>query len=195
MRWGDAVAESRAGVYVVALTDDPAALLELPGDAPVSIEAVDHLLTVRPELMLDGVRPKTSSLAARIARFWFPDEVALYIGRAGTTARPRALRTRIRDYYTTPLGARKPHAGGWLLKTLENLPELSVHYAQAADPEEAESEMTREYCRNVSGSTLKAIRDPDRPFPFANLEWPIGVRKNHGITGARGELARAPDCS
>ena len=28
------------------------------------------------------------------------------------------LRTRVRQYYTTPLGAAKPHKGGWWLKTL-----------------------------------------------------------------------------
>ncbi len=188
VRWAQPVPESRSGVYVVSLTDDPSALPASAAEPPLSMEAIEHLLAVRPQLTLDGARPTPHALAERIGSFWFPDEVALYIGRAGVAARPRALRTRIREYYTTPLGARKPHAGGWFLKTLENLPELFVHYAAVADPERAESEMTREYCGSVSKAALAAVRDPDRPFPFANLEWPKGVRKNHGIVGARGEL-------
>lgn len=191
VRWGEPVPERRSGVYVVSLADDPRLSQSPLTEAPISLPAVEHLLAVRPELMVDAARPTPLSLASRIASFWFPDETVLYIGRAGTTARPRALGARIREYYTTPLGARRPHSGGWFLKTLENLGELFVHYAQAQDPEGAESEMTREYCRGVSESTLGVIRDPDRPLPFANLEWPKGVRKNHGITGARGELNRS----
>lgn len=190
VRWGHAVLERRPGVYAVALSDDPRTLPNLPTEAPISYPAVEHLLAVRPELMVDAARPTTRSLASRIASFWFPDEVVLYIGRAGTTARPRALGARIREYYTTPLGAGKPHSGGWFLKTLGNLGELSVHYVRAEDPESAERDMIQEYCRNVSGAALDSVRDPSRPFPFANLEWPKGVRKIHGITGARGELTR-----
>lgn len=37
-------------------------------------------------------------------------------------------------------------------------------------------------------ATKAQLVDPDHPFPFANLEWPPGVRKRHGITGARGDM-------
>lgn len=47
----------------------------------------------------------------------------------------------MRQYYNTPLGARKPHAGGWPLKTLENLDELCVHYAACVSVDVAERTM------------------------------------------------------
>jgi hypothetical protein len=185
--WGTKVTESRSGVYTVALTGNPDDAVPAPiRTAPISPFAVEALLTARPELKLDGARPTAALLSARLAEFWFPDEPVLYIGRAGTSTRPRALGKRIGEYYTTPLGAKGPHAGGWFLKSILSLNELFVHYATAADPEDAESRMTRAFCRGVSRDALAVVRNPDRPFPFANLEWPRGVRKNHGITGARG---------
>jgi hypothetical protein len=66
--------------------------------------------------------------------------------------------------------------------------ELYVHAAAADDPTRAEDAMLACFCNNVSARTLASLRDPAHAFPFANLEWPQGVRKAHGITGARGLL-------
>jgi hypothetical protein len=41
------------------------------------------------------------------------------------------------------------------------------------------------FCVQVSDYTKARLRDPAHPFPFANLEWPAGTRKDHGLTGAR----------
>jgi hypothetical protein len=41
------------------------------------------------------------------------------------------------------------------------------------------------FCRGVSEQSRIALHDSDHPFPFANLEWPPGVRKRHGIDRAR----------
>jgi hypothetical protein len=182
VRWGERVSEQRRGIYAVAMTDDAGAIKALAAP-PISTEAVEELLTVRPELTVDGARPTVDELVARLASFWLPDETVVYLGLAGTS-----LRTRIRDYYKTPLGARRPHAGGWFLKTLANIDELFVHYAQADAPNAAEDAMLRAFYGGVSPTTLDKLRDPSHPFPFANLEWPPGVRKAHGIKGARGNL-------
>jgi hypothetical protein len=47
------------------------------------------------------------------------------------------------------------------------------------------------FCRSVSEVTREALLDPAHPFPYANLEWPRGTPKAHGITGARGEMPPA----
>jgi hypothetical protein len=64
------------------------------------------------------------------------------------------------DYYKTPLGARRPHAGGWPLKTLSILSELCVHYAPCADPNAAELTMLDAFIGGVSASSRAALRDP-----------------------------------
>jgi len=65
-----------------------------------------------------GRRPSADAFAARIASFWLPDEPIVYIGLA------TSLRSRVSGFYRTPIGARRPHAGGWLLKTLSILDRL-----------------------------------------------------------------------
>ena len=184
--WGKRVPEMGPGVYIVALTGDSKARVPTLETCPISAEAVEHLLETRPELRLDGVRPDADELAARVSGFWLPDEVILYIGLAGTS-----VSKRVGQYYRTPLGARKPHAGGWFLKLLACLDQLTVHFAACDDPATAESMMLRAFCGDVSEETREALVDPGHPFPFANLEWPPGTRKRHGILGAKGEMGSA----
>jgi hypothetical protein len=71
------------GIYVVALTGDVDSCAETLPTPPISESAADELLAVRPELMLDDARPSRQQLVERLAAFWFPDEVVLYIGLAG----------------------------------------------------------------------------------------------------------------
>jgi hypothetical protein len=129
---------------------------------------------------MDGQRPTEFDLSRRLASFWLPDETVLYIGLAGTS-----LRSRINQYYRTPLGARRPHAGGWFLKTLSILPELFVHFARTTTPKESEGRLLGAFVQGISASTRSSLFDSQHPFPFANLEWPAGIRKLHGITGAK----------
>ncbi len=85
-----------------------------------------------------GNGPPLHELVDRLRRFWLADEVVLYIGLAS-----RSVRTRVGQYYKTPLGARKPHAGGWWLKTLSVLDELWVHFAATPDFSTAEESALR----------------------------------------------------
>jgi hypothetical protein len=61
------------------------------------------------------------------------------------------------------------------------------YYARADVPSAAEDAMLGCFCATVSNAALARLPDPAHPFPFANLEWPRGVRKAHGIRGARGD--------
>jgi hypothetical protein len=183
--WGRPVPLHEPGVYIVALTSDPASREGVLSRCPLDRSATKELLKARPELRLDRARPTPEVLEERVARFWLPDETVLYVGLAGTS-----VADRVAAYYRTPLGARRPHAGGWFLKLLANLGDLHVHFAVHPSPDEAEDAMLGAFREGVSSTTKSTLLDPDHPFPFANLEWPRGVRKRHGITGAREPRAR-----
>lgn len=180
VRWATPLPEPRQGVYVVSLTERTNSVADARPECPLSLDALEGLLAVRPELRVDGVRPSRADLAERLSRMWLGDEVIAYIGLAGTS-----LHDRVGAYYSTPLGARRPHAGGWPLKTLGVLRELWVHFAVCADPGDAEHRMLGAFQEGVSPSSLAMLHDPNLPLPFANLEWAKGQRKAHGISGAR----------
>lgn len=186
VRWGQRLPEAGPGVYAVALTGRTDAVAGAMSRCPVSEDAVAELLAVRPELRVDGGRPTQAELSARLAALWLADESIVYIGLAGTS-----LRHRVGQYYKTPLGACRPHAGGWPLKTLSVLPQLWVHFAPCPDPTAAETAMLSAFRAGVSASARAAVHDSDLPIPFANLEAAKGQRQRHGITGAREPAIRS----
>lgn len=155
---------------------------------PISIDAVRSWLSVRRrEFTLDGkLLPTAEDVARRLSEFWLPDEAILYIGQTGTP-----LSRRVADFYGTPLGARRPHAGGHWIQTLSNRGSLYVHCAASDNPTKHEADLFELFCQNVSAATRAQLRDPSHPFPFANLESPRGHvssyagRKNHGLGGQR----------
>lgn len=188
VRWGERIPrpkpdEPKTGVYIVALNDDADTCDGTLAKCPLDHAALDELLAVRPELRLDGKRPTVPALGQRLAGFWLPDEGVLYVGLAG-----QPLTTRVRQYYRTPLGADKPHAGGWPLKTLRVVPELWVHVARTDNYEDAEKEMLAGFARRVSNPSRKTLYLPDPLMPFANLRDADYRRKQHGITGATGPM-------
>ena len=195
--WGEPVGpppartKSSTGIYVVALTDAVDRVDRTLADAPILPMALTTLLRRRPELTLDGRRPTARQLAARLGEFWFPDETILYIGLADARDQKLGggyLAYRVHEYVKTRIGAKSPHAGGWPLKTLDCLGSVYVHYTYCGNVMAAEGKCLRQFADQVSPSTLDRLRDPVRVMPFANLEFPRGNRKNHGIKHARGPL-------
>lgn len=182
VRWGAPVPEAAQGVYVVALADDGSSSTAAVA-APLCRAALERLLAVRRELQLDRAAADVDELVERLASFWLADEVVVYIGLAG-----QPLRTRVGQYYRTPLGARKPHAGGWWLKTLSVLDELWVHYAPTPEFQAAEKQMLRAFADAVSPASRDDLHDRERVMPFANLRGFDDRIKQHGITGATGDL-------
>lgn len=184
--WGTRIPppeESRigTGVYVVALTDELNSTERAGSVCRLSKDALVELLDARRELTLDGERPDAETLGERLASFWCPDEVVLYIGSAGPRQRVRVseLSDRVAEYYRTPLGARSPHAGGWPLKTLTNLSDVYVHYAYCADVLTRERLMLKAFADGLSAETRAALHDATRVMPFANLRDADGARKAH----------------
>jgi hypothetical protein len=183
--WGARVPETRTGVYLVSLTSTGRVAGALT-DCPSGEAALDELLISCPALTLDGERPTRAQVARRIGSYWLPDECVLYIGLAG-----QPLRTRVRQYYKTRIGAAKPHKGGWWLKTLSVLTELHVHYAPTDGFKDAEEQMLRAFAAGVSHKTRAALPTGEPVMPFANLRDGDWQRKRHGIRGATSEAARS----
>ncbi len=75
----------------------------------------------------------------------------------------------MRQYYKTPPGAARPHAGGWWLKTLSALGDLHVHFAATADFKNAEENMLRRFAANVSDDSRNHLPADGPIMPFANL--------------------------
>jgi hypothetical protein len=186
MPWGQLVPERGPGVYAVALTNHVDRVAASGSRCPLSARAITELLRARPELRLDGSRPSLEQLSQRLSALWLPDETVLYIGLAG-----KSVQSRVSTYYRTPLGARRPHAGGWPLKALSVLPDLSVFFAPCDDPDAAELQMLDAFIGQVSPASRATLHDPDLPVPFANLQRDKGQRKLHGITGAREPASKA----
>jgi len=162
------------------MEEDPASLGGILREAPIKLAAVGKWLERVPQFELDGqLNPSPDKIIDRLKSFWLPDENILYIGKA------TSLRQRVRQYYNTPLGDRRPHAGGHWIKTLSTLSQTFVHYGEVDSPGKSESEMLQAFVDGVSEHSIRGLLDPRYPFPFANLEYPPGTRKPHGIRNAK----------
>jgi hypothetical protein len=120
-------------------------------------------------------------VAARLHGFWLPGQTVLYLGM--TT---QSIGGRVGAYYRTPLGDRKPHAGGHWLKALRGLDRARIWWAETTAAEEYEDALLSAFAETVDASPEAAPRLLDRSviLPFANLQTATGQRKAHGITGA-----------
>ncbi|MEA2537618.1 MAG: transcription elongation factor GreA [Chloroflexota bacterium] len=170
--WTTPVRSNRAGVYLV----------ELPGagaSAPLDFNAVGRWLERVPGLLLDGARPTGRELAARLQGYWLADQSVLYIGTSGAS-----IGSRIGAFHRTPLGDRKPYAGGYWLKTLAEVDRLRVWWAETDAPEEYEDALLEAFAAGVPADVAARLHDAAVVLPFANLKTAEGIRKQHGITGA-----------
>jgi transcription elongation factor GreA len=170
--WGQPARSRAPGIFIVEMATSMA-------HAPIDITAVRTWVDRVPGLRLDGERPTPTDLADRLGAFWLPAQQVLYVGRTSKTMGPR-----IAAAYATPLGDRRPHAGGHWLKTLHRVDQLRVWWAETAAPEEYEDALLAAFAETVDPEVLARLYDPSVALPWANLESPTGGRKAHGITGA-----------
>ena len=108
----------------------------------------------RADTPLDGARPTSSALAARLASFWLPSQIVLYIGATTCDDRRRAGGHRSGP----TLGDRRPHAGGHWLQDPPVLPSTRVWWAAT----EA-SRSTRTRCCRPSPDGLPRTNWPASP--------------------------------
>lgn len=178
VRWGNAVPLDAPGVYVVSTSAD-ADEHSGPPDCPLDLTAIDALLRARPEATVDGTAATPALIADRLRAMWPSGEPVVYIGLAGIDTQHR-----VNQFYRTPIGARAPHAGGWPVKML-NTDALWVHYGSTDDSATAEAAMIQHFVTNVPDGVAHALVDPAAPLPFANLAFPGGRRKTHGLQGVK----------
>jgi transcription elongation factor GreA len=179
VRWGNPVRVGGPGVYIVEMA------------TPLKSAPVDHTIVGRwiehvPGLSLEGARPTPRELAVRLGEFWLPDETVLYIGMTNLS-----IGGRVGAFIKTPLGDRRPHAGGHWLKTLTVLPELRVWWAPTSAPEEYEDALLSAFAQGISAAAKAGLRDASVVLPFGNLQTATNERKQHGIRGSL--LADEPD--
>jgi hypothetical protein len=178
-RWGSRPVLEKPGLYLVTTSSDAEAT-EGSDVCHVSPRRIEELLARRPEMTVAG-QTTDSSLLDGALRAMFPvGETILYVGLAGSS-----VAHRVGQYYSTRIGARAPHAGGWPLKMLADLHHLHVHVAAASDPGSAEEAALRAFMAGVTDRARSRLCDPALPLPFANLELTKGLRKRHGIAGAK----------
>ncbi len=171
--WGRAVPARGPGIYIVEL---PAPVVT----APLELTRVGKWLERVPDLRLDDARPTSRALATRLASFWLPGQVVLYVG--ATTG---SIGGRVKAMEATPLGDRKPSAAGYWLKTLRDLP-LRVWWAATDAIEEYEDAVLSAFEAAVPEAEREVLPDAARDplLPFANLRRPTGERRRTGIRDA-----------
>jgi len=170
--WGSPLRSRRPGVYLVELP-------EARAEAPIHFDALAAWIDRVPTLRLDGARPTAHQLADRLRGFWLGQQPVLYIGRSNAS-----LGGRLAAFYATPLGARRPHAGGNWVRTLSSLTSLRIWWAETDAAEEYEDALLATFAAAVSAEEAAALHDASVLLPFANLQTSTGERKRHGITGS-----------
>jgi transcription elongation factor GreA len=171
-QWGRPVPASGPGVFVVELA------APLPS-APIELTRVGKWIERVETLRLDGERPASKALAARLASFWLPSQTVLYIG-----ASDASVRRRLAAMAATELGDRRPNAGGHWLRTLRDLDAVRTWWAGTTATEEYEDALLDAFADGVSAAERAGLPDTEVVLPFANLRRGSGGRKSTGLTGA-----------
>ncbi len=170
--WGRSIPAHGPGVFIVEL---PASA----SSAPIELTRVGKWIERVESLRLDGVRPVSRALAARLASFWWPSQVVLYIG-ASDASIPRRLAAMAK----TELGDRRPNSSGHWLRTLKSPDTLRVWWAPTSATEEYEDALLTAFADGIPATEREALPDPSMILPWANLRRPTGERKVTGLTGS-----------
>ena len=179
--WGRPVPAQGPGVFLVELPTPLAT-------APIELTRVGKWIERVPSLRLDGERPGSRAVAARLASFWLPSQTVLYLGTSdGSVGR------RIAAMDKTNLGDRRPASGGHWLKTLRSVDGVRVWWAPTAATEEYEDALFSAFADRVPEGDLAGLRDRSVVLPWANLRRSTGERKATGLTGSLlAEVVEAP---
>jgi transcription elongation factor GreA len=169
--WGRPISAKGPGLYAV----------ELPAPVPappIELTRVGKWIERVPSLRLDGERPTSKALVARLASYWLPSTPVLYVGATGGSVGGRVIALAHHV-----LGDRRPHADGHWLFTLRGLEQARIWWAETDAPEE--------YLDAVLDAFAASIGEPpsERPagsllIPWANGRRPTGERQPHGIGGS-----------
>jgi len=170
--WGRPVNAAKPGIVVVELARP------LPS-APIELSRVGKWLERVPDLRLDGDRPTSRALAARLAAFWLPRQPVLYVG--SSTA---SVGRRVAAMNATVLGDRRPSSAGHWLATLTMPSDARVWWAVTDATEEYEDAILTAFAEAVGADERASLPDPETVLPFAVLARPTGERRRTGLTGS-----------
>ncbi len=170
--WGRPVPAQGPGVFILELSTPLAT-------APIELTRVGKWIERVESLRLDGERPTSKALAARLASFWLPSQTVLYIG-----ATDASVGRRVASIGATELGDRRPNAGGHWLKTLRSLDGVKVWWSLTSATEEYEDALLAAFADGVPAAERDALADTAVVLPFANLRRPTGERRTTGLTGS-----------
>jgi transcription elongation factor GreA len=172
VRWGRPIPATGAGVFVIEL---PAPL----ATAPLELTRVGKWIERVESLHLDGARPTSRALAARLAAFWLPSQTILYVG-----ATESSIARRLAAIERTELGDRRPQSAAHWLKTMRSLDALRVWWAPTDATEEYEDALLTAFAAGVPAAELATLPDQAVVLPWANLRSATGERKATGLTGS-----------
>jgi transcription elongation GreA/GreB family factor len=170
--WGRPLPPVGPGVFVVELADPRAS-------APIELTLVGKWLERVETLRLDGERPTSRALAARLANFWLPSQPVLFVGSSATSVSRRVAAIEA----TTP-GHRRPSSAGHWLHALTMPAGARVWWATTTATEEYEDELLAAFASGVSDAERGTLPDTETVLPFASLARPTGERKRTGLTGS-----------
>ncbi len=178
--WGRPVPAQGPGVFVIELAaPTPTAHLELTRVG----KWIERVETLR----LDGERPTSRALSARLASFWLPSQTVLYVG-----ATAQSVGRRVASIAQTELGDRRPNAAAHWLKTLRSLDGVRVWWALTEATEEYEDALLAAFAAGVPAGDLAGLPDRAVVLPWANLRTVTGERKATGLSGSLIAEAVAP---
>src|SRR4051812_24347208 len=177
VRWGRVVPAKGPGVYLVELADP------LP-NAPIDLSKVGKWLERVRGLRVDGERPTSKSLLARLASLWLSDATLLYAG-----ASTASVGGRVASLQRHVLGDPRPHADGQWLLALRDLSSARIWWASTKAPEEYLDAIFEAFAAAGPAPARPASIGEPRPaaailLPWANSRRPTGERQQHGITGS-----------
>ncbi len=182
VEWGRPVPLAGPGVYTIELAGPLAS-------APIELTRIGKWIERVQELRLDGRRPTSKALDARMASYWLPDQVVVFVGSSATS-----VGSRVASIRKTPLGDRRPFSGGHWLHTLRDLSRARVWFAATDAPEEYEDALLNAFAERVPTELAVRTREPELVLPWAVLRRPTGERRSHGISGAVPARGPAPAC-
>lgn len=176
--WNHPLDANYNGVYVLALTSNPNDEQPHPYRFEIRDDIFSYWLSQATELQIAGEKvTKKEQVEEYLLQFWNPNENILYIGESSSLTNP--LQKRVKQFYTHKVGQKGPHTGGYWLKLLSCLNNVSVYYAQATNPREVEFKMLMKFIELSSGKSFFEIKDFANFLPFANVK--IDVSKRHTL--------------
>jgi hypothetical protein len=162
VKWGTNCPSREPGVYIVSLPSVPTMF-------PVDLDVLAYWCTNTTNATFrDGTILKPALLESELRKYWHPSETIVYIGKA------KSLRRRLYQYYGTPLGSSRPHAGGYWIQTLKDLNTLDVCWFEHKHAAQLEKEILTYFSQNVVCNCNICI-------PYANLQIDGQHRRVHNV--------------